>query len=43
MVDTISLLLSHGMMIAVVWRLMTLRDPEEPGMIRHVPDKKLRR
>jgi hypothetical protein len=40
MVDNLSLLISHGMLVFLVWRLMSLRDPEEPGIIRHVPDQK---
>lgn len=40
MVDTFALLLSHGMLVFLVWRLMTLRDPEEAGAIRHLPEKK---
>jgi len=43
MVDNLALLLSHGMMFVLVWRLMSLRDPEEPGLLRHRPDKKLPR
>jgi len=43
MVDNVSLLLSHGTLIWLIWRLMRLRDPEEPGLIRHLPDKKTRR
>lgn len=39
MVDTISLLVSHGMLVALVWRLTSLRDPEEPGTIRYQPGK----
>lgn len=40
MVDTFSLLVSHGMLVALVWRLMLLRDPEEPGIVRYHPEKK---
>lgn len=40
MVDSLALLLSHGLLIAVIWRLMSLKDPEEKGVIRYVPEKK---
>jgi hypothetical protein len=40
MVDNLALLISHGMLFALIWRLMSLRDPEEPGLLRHRPDKK---
>lgn len=36
MVDNLSLLLSHGMLVILILRLMTIRDPEEAGKIRHV-------
>lgn len=29
MVDTFSMLVSHGMLLFVVWRLLKTRDPEE--------------
>lgn len=40
MVDAVALLLSHSFLIYLVWKLMSLRDPEDQGVIRHVPDKK---
>ncbi len=29
MVDAFSMLVSHGMLLYVVWRLLKLRDPDE--------------
>lgn len=30
MVDAFSMLVSHGMLLYVVWRLLKLRDPDTP-------------
>ena len=38
MVDAFSLLVSHGMIAFVVWRLMSLRDPDAEADIRRNPD-----
>ena len=37
MVDTLSMLISHGMLLYVVWRLLNLRDPDERGATRFRP------
>ena len=34
MVDAFSLVVSHGMLVFVIWRLMTLRDPEDQAAVR---------
>lgn len=31
MVDAVSMLISHGMLLYVVWRLLKLRDPDAPS------------
>lgn len=36
MVDAFSLLVSHGMLVFVIWRLMLLRDPDRQ------PDRRFR-
>lgn len=36
MVDAFSLLVSHGMLVVVIWRLMLLRDPDRQ------PDRRFR-
>lgn len=40
MVDAFSLVVSHGMLVFVVWRLLTLRDPDEPANVRFRPSAK---
>jgi hypothetical protein len=40
MVDAFSLLVSHGMLVFVIWRLMVLRDPEDRPDIRLRPTGK---
>ena len=35
MVDALSLLISHGMLVYVLWRLIGLRDPDEKSVLRH--------
>lgn len=35
MVDAFSLLISHGMLVYVIWRLMGMRDPDEKSVLRH--------
>lgn len=40
MVDAFSLVVSHGMLVFVVWRLMMLRDPDEPVNARFRPGPK---
>lgn len=42
MVDNLALLISHGMLVYMVWRLMGLRDPEEIGRVRHKVKPKMR-
>jgi hypothetical protein len=34
MVDAFTMLVSHGMLLFVLWRLLKLRDPDEPGGVR---------
>jgi len=34
MVDAFSLLVSHGMLAFVIWRLLVERDPDEAGSAR---------
>jgi hypothetical protein len=38
MVDNFSMLVSHGMLLFVLWRLLKLRDPEERPASRFHPD-----
>lgn len=40
MVDAFSLLVSHGMLAFVIWRLLVQRDPEETGNARFRPGAK---
>jgi len=40
MVDAFSLLVSHGMLAFVIWRLLVQRDPDETGNVRVRPDAK---
>ena len=35
MVDALSLLISHSMLVYVIWRLMGMRDPDEKIAQRH--------
>ena len=37
MVDAFSLLVSHGMLAFVIWRLLVQRDPDETGNVRVRP------
>jgi hypothetical protein len=40
MVDAFSLLVSHGMLAYVIWRLLVQRDPDEGGNFRIRPGAK---
>lgn len=37
MIDALALLVSHGMLVFVVWRLMWLRDPDAKADVRFRP------
>lgn len=37
MVDNLALLISHGALLYVIWRIATARDPEDRGDIRFTP------
>jgi|GEM_PF-4946759 len=40
MVDNFSMLISHGMLLFVLWRLLKLRDPEERNDTRFQPRRR---
>ena len=37
MIDAFALLVSHGMLVFVIWRVLTLRDPDEQPDVRFRP------
>jgi hypothetical protein len=40
MIDALALVVSHGMLVFVIWRLMWLRDPDAQPDVRLRPSAK---